>query len=119
MGKLLALTLTALMASTSTPAADIPPPHDPRFPVTRVFDGMPPERLFGPAKAEISFGTVGECGTPPPDLYFKACVRYDMLGRGTVHMPNPCDPKYRWEAFAVLMCHEKAHINGWPGSHGP
>jgi len=85
---------------------------DQSIPVTNVYDGMPPKRYQRDRASSVSFGTVGECGTPPIGYQFEACVRDQR-----VHMPNPCN--YPHEEFARLMCHENAHLFGWPSSHGP
>lgn len=81
------------------------------YPRTEFFDGMPPERLRGPAVMTVETGAVDKCGKAAPGYQFEACVRDD-----TVYLPNPCD--YPREKFATLMCHEQAHRNGWGKEHG-
>jgi hypothetical protein len=46
---------------------------------------------------------------------FYACVRGD-----TLIMPNPCDEPGAPEdkGYAGTLCHEVAHVNGWPATHG-
>lgn len=39
-----------------------------------------------------------------------ACTRM-LPGRPTIIMPNPC--AFPWDAYAALLCHEMAHVNGW------
>lgn len=34
---------------------------------------------------------------------------------GTVYMPNPCE--FRGDVYAELLCHESAHVRGWPHDH--
>ena len=77
-----------------------------------IYDGPPPERFMADSRVVVSFGTVAECGTPPPGKVFLGCVRGDLI-----HMPNPC--KHLDEGkFAVILCHELAHrANGWSGNH--
>lgn len=35
--------------------------------------------------------------------------------KGVIYMPSPCPGE---DATARLLCHEAAHINGWPATHG-
>lgn len=82
------------------------------YPKTMFYDGMPPPSMRGAATFTISTGTVAECGEAGSGHVFEACER-----GGVVHMPNPCD--FQNEKFAVLLCHEQAHIAwGWPADHG-
>jgi hypothetical protein len=83
------------------------------YPKTLIFDGMPPERMRGPAVVTVSTGTVAECGTPPSGGIFEACVRGDNI----IHTDNPCD--HPDQSYARLLCHEIAHAaHGWPAEHG-
>lgn len=40
-----------------------------------------------------------------------ACQTSDKLGRPEIVMPNPCE--YRDDPYAITLCHELAHVNGW------
>jgi hypothetical protein len=85
----------------------------PTYPVTLVYDGMPPPRFRESATVTVKTGAVAECGDAAPGLTFEACVRDK-----TVFIPNPCD--FPAEKLAVLLCHEIAHAaNHWPAEHGP
>jgi hypothetical protein len=84
---------------------------DTSYPRTMVYDGMPPARFRAPASLIVKTGAVAECGDAGPGLVFEACARDK-----TVFMPNPCD--FPSEKFAVLLCHESAHLQGWPAEHG-
>lgn len=101
---LLPLSEPAKFATENNTESDIP--------VTEIYAGEPPVRYMGNRAATVSFGTISHCGEPPKDHHFVGCVRPPL-----VHMPNPCD--YRDEDYARWMCHEMAHVNGWPATHGP
>jgi hypothetical protein len=83
-------------------------------------DAMPPERFRNASQAHLVIETPAEisriciaAGAPalPCGYSYVACT----IG-STVHMSNPCDhPDERW---AALMCHELAHVQGWPATHG-
>jgi hypothetical protein len=80
--------------------------------------GMPPERFRANNKMTVEFldpvDIQRECGggaMPVCGLEIKACVK-----SGKVIMPNPC--KMPGEYFARLFCHELAHTNKWPVTHG-
>lgn len=52
-------------------------------------------------------------GRPPPGAQTNAC----FTGERAI-LPNPCTfPKS--DIYAHLLCHELAHRNGWPATHGP
>jgi hypothetical protein len=105
-----ALALVPLMLATSSPLL-------PGWGTT-VFDGWPPERFQNmPDKAvHIIFGRVAinaECGQVLWPEVIEACS--DTQNKLLV-MPDPC----RFPAddnYARLMCHEVAHLDGWPGNH--
>jgi hypothetical protein len=81
------------------------------YPKTMVFDGMPPTRFRAPRKMKVETGSVAKCGTPAKGFVFEGCT--DGV---VVHVPNPCD--FPNESFAVLLCHEQGHLQGWPADHG-
>ena len=87
----------------STYLTDVAPPLRYRAPVSAVnIDFM--------SKAEadrVCAGGVRVCGR-----IFYACASGRHL-----NMPNPCDYPMT-DDYAKLLCHELAHINGWPASHG-
>lgn len=55
------------------------------------------------------------CGVAPPGYHYEGCE----LPNGTIVVSNPCQAKEVNDttSFAHLLCHEKAHLNGW--DHGP
>jgi hypothetical protein len=55
------------------------------------------------------------CGIAPVGYRYDGC----KLDNGTVVVGNPCFYKEAKDihSFAHLLCHEKAHVNGW--DHGP
>lgn len=81
------------------------------YPKTFIFDGMPPERMRGPAVVTVSTGSIADCGIPAPGAWFEACTR-----NGVIHTDNPCD--HPDQSYARLLCHEVAHTKGWPADHG-
>lgn len=54
-------------------------------------------------------------GVPVCGRVFEACVR-----DGELIMPNPCDDPAgpSGQGYSGTLCHELAHINGWPETHG-
>lgn len=69
----------------------------------------PPMRMQGDARAVLEAiepeAIESVCG---PDTL--ACMR-DVSHSPTVVMPNPC--AFPWDPYAVLLCHELGHVNGW------
>lgn len=51
---------------------------------------------------------------PPAGSYYPSC-KHTFHGDQVVVAPNPC--AFRGERFAQLMCHELAHVHGWPADH--
>jgi hypothetical protein len=41
-----------------------------------------------------------------------ACVRFEK-DRNVMVLPNPCDPQLSGQGYALLVCHELRHVNGW------
>lgn len=78
--------------------------------------GMPPTRYQGNTSVTIEFASPDEVnrrcagGVPVCGFRFYACRRGDKL-----IMPNPCPSG---QAYSSLLCHEIAHMNGWPATHG-
>ena len=54
------------------------------------------------------------CGTAPPPYKILACASAE---KAIMVLPNPCAPEFRGEFYAKIVCHERAHINLWPGDH--
>lgn len=83
-----------------------------------VSEAAPPLRFRGDARTIIQFAPPDEVdrlcsgGRPVCGFRFSACRRGNQL-----IMPNPCGPAMA-EPFAKLLCHELAHVNGWPATHG-
>jgi len=42
-----------------------------------------------------------------------ACAKQLGPNRGFVIMPHPCDPSFKQDDYALLLCHELAHLKGW------
>lgn len=111
--KIVLATLSVLLVSAQAPAPH--PEQATQYPKTEVFDGMPPPRLRHPRQVPrvVTVGAVERgCGKDPPGLITYACTTRS----GRVYVPNPCD--FPQERFAMLMCHELAHVDGWPSTHG-
>ena len=101
----------ALLVSAAAIAEEPAPPVSAvAIPTTEFYAGMPPTRFQRTRMMNVSFGTLARCGTPAHGV-FVGCIR-----SGLVHMPDPCD--FGDEFFARTLCHEMAHLNGWPGTHG-
>jgi hypothetical protein len=86
----------------------------------KINNGMPPERFRGDVATVVIFtdraGIGRLCGIAQPPYTIIACAgRID--GTPVIVMPNPC-PLGDSEIYAKVMCHEMAHINGWPATHG-
>lgn len=83
-------------------------------------DARPPERYQNPAKFTVEVhdqrGIERICqplfGTPPAGMKTDACST-----DGRVIMPNPCTFSAT-DQYARMLCHEMAHVNGWPPTHG-
>jgi len=72
----------------------------------------PPSRYQGDVQSTVHFSDNAEllCAI------IKAPGRAIACGNpgGIMIVPNPC----RWgDPYAELMCHEMAHVNGWPADH--
>ena len=120
---ILALCVAAVKLAASEPpprrmAEAGPRPADDPFPVTTSFGGMPPQRFKGEAIVPVGFlyiDALGEvCGKAELPL-----TRLGCANRKVVAIIHPCAPIFKGEIFARLMCHEIAHVHGWPASHGP
>lgn len=78
----------------------------------------PPERFQQDytGTLDLSFATdmVPSCGTAPPGYHYLACTATDD---SAIALPNACQPEYRGEQYAKIVCHEMAHLNGWSGEH--
>jgi hypothetical protein len=81
-------------------------------------DGMPPVRFQGGAKVSVQFATQvdinDQCGIAPCKMVTLACTK---ANNGPLILPNPCSYGAN-DAYAKLVCHELAHRNGWPATHG-
>lgn len=83
-------------------------------------DARPPERFQSDAAFTVEVrdqkGINRVChplfGVPPAGMKTDACST-----EGRVIMPNPCDFA-ETERYARMLCHEMAHVNGWPPTHG-
>lgn len=84
--------------------------------------GWPPLRFQGDGQGVIgivfSSNVNAACGTAPQGYLFVGCVRKSE-GDIVLILPNACQPQFRSETYARIVCHEAAHLGGWPASHGP
>jgi hypothetical protein len=81
--------------------------------------GIPPKRFQGNTKIPVEFATPEEiqrkCGInnrPVCGVRIYACHTGEKLV-----MPNPCDYPVQG-LYTALLCHEIAHVNKWPATHG-
>jgi hypothetical protein len=82
-----------------------------------------PARFQAPVNGvRVDFASAAEVdrvcagGKPVCGRRFYACAFKAKL----LLLPNPCDVPGapRGEGYAGLLCHELAHLNGWPATHG-
>jgi hypothetical protein len=90
------------------------PPHS-----TYQSDGWPPIRYQQDGPAHLVFASqreinrrCGDGGLPPCGFIIEACQ-----SGTTLYMPNPCRFPHD-DGYARLLCHEAAHLRGWPDTHG-
>lgn len=57
------------------------------------------------------------CGGAPEGYRVMACVRRAPNGQSVMVLPNPCSAEFRFQSYAHLSCHEKAHAAGWTRMH--
>ena len=88
-------------------------------------DEMPPERFRGGvnsvgvifAPPEVVSKLCGKGMPPvPAGMQIMACTYVTRHGEVTI-LPDPCDYGDK-EYYAKLVCHERAHQQGWPAMHG-
>lgn len=83
-------------------------------------DARPPARYQAEATVTLKFAEQDQIdaachpryGVPPAGMKTDACA----TGR-TIIAPNPCEYD-ETDRYAHLLCHEMAHVNGWPATHG-
>lgn len=100
---LAAFAVLAIAGSALAWGGAVRPPRRYQGDTTATVELLDPERVPPLCKALGGFS--------PPGQYAVACA----TGR-TIVMPNPC----RWpnrSDYADLLCHEMAHVNGWPSDH--
>lgn len=70
---------------------------------------MPPDAFMGDGSSRVRFvaayQAIGSCG-------FNAIACY-IKERNIVVIANPCQEAFRLDEYALLLCHELAHVNGW------
>jgi hypothetical protein len=111
-------------APTTASAQCIPPDSrvvilPPNAPTNSTFEfaGQPPLRYREDASTVVEFTSADEVnrrcagGVPICGKRFLGCRRGNKL-----IMPHPC--RANPESYAALLCHEVAHVNGWPAYHG-
>tara|TARA_R110000772_G_scaffold89304_2_gene185111 strand:+ start:8803 stop:9123 length:321 start_codon:yes stop_codon:yes gene_type:complete len=83
-----------------------------------VYSGTPPVQYWGQGAAFTVYANdVNEfCPVAVrPGAVLLGC-HYERDGLSIIVLPNPC-VLAKTELFARLACHEKGHLNGWPGDH--
>ena len=84
------------------------------------YAGPPPTRYYQGETAQITVylnDVTDICGKPENSNVTRfACVRMSKEGQPIMVLPNPCMYAAQ-EFYAMLACHEKAHVQGWPGDH--
>lgn len=72
----------------------------------------PPARFQGDVVAGVVFTT--EAGVQRMCPLTGGQVAVGCTVGSTIYAPNPC----RWsDPYAVLVCHELGHVNGWAPAH--
>lgn len=108
--------LAALIAGAAPEMAAAPEP------LQSTVDAVIPEEFKGDTEVKVKFvhpwDVERECtGQDIPDYIIYACYlpKKSFLGDDKIISPNPCAyPEARIiGTYAHLMCHEKAHKNGW------
>lgn len=81
---------------------------------TLISSGIPPVRFRGDNVAAVFFvdDVTKLCGRAKPGFVILACAQGNQIA-----MPNPCAYAAS-ERYARIMCHELAHVSGWPATHG-
>jgi hypothetical protein len=83
-----------------------------------------PERYTGNATATVMFvdpdavqKTCMDAGAVAPEAGKMIVGCQPRLGpfEQKIIVPNPCN--YKDDPYAVLLCHELGHWNGWPSDH--
>ena len=80
-------------------------------------DKLPPQRFRSNGRVLVRFAdqrTIDrECGKAPCNMVTLGCLQSSVI----MILPNPCSygPD---DDYAVLVCHELGHLNGWPATHG-
>lgn len=69
--------------------------------------------LFVRPEAEVQATCMGG-GTAAPGRGIRVAA---CSGASGVVLPDPCPYAERGERFAQLLCHELAHLGGWPKDH--
>lgn len=77
-------------------------------------DWQPPQSMQSDTIVGVEFTNdetiLARCGKDAA-----ACEWRDGKKRPLIVAPNPCD--FTGESFALVMCHELGHANGWPADH--
>ena len=112
--------LAALAAAFALAAPSPPDWLTPTGPGTRYYDGPPPARFVGETGALVLFvapARVAElCAMPvPPGKVLVACMRRLEGGMAVIVAPHPAG--FPNERFSLILNHELAHVNSWPGDH--
>jgi hypothetical protein len=78
-------------------------------------DWQPPAEFQADVLATVDFASMGQvqrlCGAGT-----RSCERMEGTRRVRLVVANPCKLSY-FDAYAVDLCHELGHANGWPADH--
>jgi hypothetical protein len=100
------------------PEPAIPSTAPPNSTYLAAENGIPDRYATGDLSTRINIVSIDEAnricagGVPVCRRVFYACE-----DNGVLTMPNPCEYP-RSDPYAKLLCHETAHLRGWPAYHG-
>ena len=129
-GKILSL-CAALMASGCKPAPKISsPPHGPTGPMILPWNNVrssdsappfwqPPRTMQGDAAVWVEFlqpsKVEDECGNGVGDCFQQRREHGKWVAQLILH--SPCGVDLQDDDYALALCHELGHVNGWGSLH--
>lgn len=89
-------------------------------------DELPPQRFRQPSgwvmlivEPELIVRKLCEREGQPADVEPLGCAGISKDGDNYLIVPDPCPYAEEGETYARVLCHERAHLAGWPPTHGP
>lgn len=80
-------------------------------------EAPPPQFIPTQSLATIVFAppqtVVNYCSQFHKNIRAIACANQRGPNRGAIMMPHACDPSFKNDDYALLLCHELSHLNGW------